>query len=305
LSALAIIKEAADCGVRVSLNGASLALKAVTKPSDELLAKLREHKAEIVALLRQEAGIARPEPDETALEERKTMSIGSVPEPYLDSWGRMQCQVPIGVSDEDYRVAVDDAGRFLDRWGSLAVESEWTPGDLFDVPRDGSLGGVVWFLNGEAVRALDPEHATTESGRTFIRLPAQSVRATVSSPQPKSAPVEPPKPSWWPKPHPRIVKEPPFGSDGVPARYRAAWDVLLAQCPAEMEPFVWETAMYDAARLFGDFGIELERLAWSPDDLFGMPHGVVWFVKGNYIAAIGSATVELTNGRMWFNRNHR
>jgi len=74
---------------------------------------------------------------------------------------------------------------------------------------------------------------------------------------------------------------------------------LLAQCPAGMAPFVWEIAMYDAARLFGDFGIELERLAWKPDDLFGLPHGVVWFIKGNYVAAIGATMAQLGNGRIW------
>jgi hypothetical protein len=58
--------------------------------------------------------------------------------------------------------------------------------------------------------------------------------------------------------------------------------------PGRLAPFVWETAMYDAARLFRDFGIELERLAWKPDDLFGLPHGLVWFIKGNYAAAIGA-----------------
>jgi hypothetical protein len=55
LTALAIIKEAAALGVRVNLNGDSLALKAATKPPADLLAKLKQHKAEIVALLRQEA----------------------------------------------------------------------------------------------------------------------------------------------------------------------------------------------------------------------------------------------------------
>jgi hypothetical protein len=55
LSAQALIKEAAEYGVRVSLNGDSVALKAATKPSADLLAKLQKHKPEIVALLRQEA----------------------------------------------------------------------------------------------------------------------------------------------------------------------------------------------------------------------------------------------------------
>jgi hypothetical protein len=31
-------------------------------------------------------------------------------------------------------------------------------------------GRVVWFLNGEAVRALGPEHAVTEGGRVFDRV---------------------------------------------------------------------------------------------------------------------------------------
>jgi hypothetical protein len=51
--------------------------------------------------------------------------------------------------------------------------------------------------------------------------------------------------------------------------------------------------MYDAARLFGDFGLELKRLAWQPGDLFDVPHGVVWFIKGNYAAAIGATMAQL------------
>ena len=38
-----------------------------------------------------------------------------------------------------------------------------------NVPRDGSPGGLVWFLVGETVRALGPAHAITESGRNFLR----------------------------------------------------------------------------------------------------------------------------------------
>ena len=143
MTAASVLKEAATCGVKLRLRSGKLQLKAEAKPPDELLAKLKEHKAEIVALLRREA-------DETA---------------------------------------------------SAATS----------------------------------------------------------------------RPSWWPLPHPRITREPPFGSSGAPPEgYRAACGALLAQCPAGMAPCVWESAMYDAARLFGDFGIELERLAWKPEDLFGL-----------------------------------
>jgi hypothetical protein len=95
--------------------------------------------------------------------------LGGVPEPYLDIWARLQVQRPAAVSDVEWRLAVIDAGLFLDRWGRLAFEFQWLPGDLFDMPRDGSPGGLVWSLNGEPVRALGPEHAVSESGRVFDR----------------------------------------------------------------------------------------------------------------------------------------
>jgi hypothetical protein len=60
-------------------------------------------------------------------------------------------------------------GRFLDAWGALAVEFQWPPGELFDVPRHDERCGLVWFLRGETVRALGPAHAITESGRNFLR----------------------------------------------------------------------------------------------------------------------------------------
>jgi hypothetical protein len=37
-------------------------------------------------------------------------------------------------------------------------------------PRDRRSSGPVWFLSGEAVRSLWPEHAMTESGQVFDRL---------------------------------------------------------------------------------------------------------------------------------------
>ena len=66
MSALTILKEAAECGVCVSLNSDSLALKADTKPSVALLAKLRAHKSEVIAWLRQEKWAAHlPEGEQT------------------------------------------------------------------------------------------------------------------------------------------------------------------------------------------------------------------------------------------------
>ncbi len=90
-----------------------------------------------------------------------------------DALTDIAAQRPGGVSRADWLQTIDAGGRFLDDWGSVAVEFGWTPGNLFDTPRDGgSQGGLVWFLNGEDVRALGPEHAVTVSGRVYDRGPA-------------------------------------------------------------------------------------------------------------------------------------
>jgi len=52
---------------------------------------------------------------------------------YLAAWGQFQCQCPDSVTEQTWRQAIDDAGRFLDKWGKLADSFGWTPGDLFYV----------------------------------------------------------------------------------------------------------------------------------------------------------------------------
>ena len=86
------------------------------------------------------------------------MAAESVPERYLDAWTTFQLQCPGGVTEQAWRQAIDDAGQFLDQWGELADSFGWTPGDLFDCPRDGAMG-LVWWLKGRTVTALGPEHA--------------------------------------------------------------------------------------------------------------------------------------------------
>jgi hypothetical protein len=96
--------------------------------------------------------------------------MGSVPEPYLDAWARLQVQKPMRVSDADWRLAINDAARFLDQWGKLADSFGWTPGDLFDVPHDGATRGVVWFIKGELSESKQeerPQPARDEAPEDF------------------------------------------------------------------------------------------------------------------------------------------
>ena len=62
MSLIALLQDAADTGVRISLRGSNLALKAAVKPPPQLIAELRAHKAEIVALLRERMCAAPAQP---------------------------------------------------------------------------------------------------------------------------------------------------------------------------------------------------------------------------------------------------
>jgi hypothetical protein len=181
MSASAALKEAADHGIKLWLDGERLKFAAKSNTPKYLLEKLRIHKADIVAVLQQEAP---PKPNPVALEERKVAEVAEVargkskkailegptdaapdpiaadrvPERYADAWARFQLQCPNGISEELWRQAIADAGRFLNQWGKLADSFGWSPGDLFDVPRDGATG-LVWWLKGRTVSTLGPEHA--------------------------------------------------------------------------------------------------------------------------------------------------
>ena len=132
------------------------------------LATLAAGNAQTTNLDRQLKECAPPQLNEAEIEERKGMASDSVPEPYLDAWARFQLQCPGGVTEQAWRQAIDDAGRFLDQWGKLADSFGWTPGNLFDVPRDGAMG-LAWWLKGRTVSALGPEHACVGQDRVTRR----------------------------------------------------------------------------------------------------------------------------------------
>ena len=125
----------------------------VTAPVEELERRLGERATE-------SSGV---------IEERVALVSEACPAPYADTFARLNHQKPITVSDAQWSRALDDAGRFLDDWGAEAAAMQWGAGELFDVPREGRPGGLVWQLRGERVEAHGADHARTENGRTIER----------------------------------------------------------------------------------------------------------------------------------------
>jgi hypothetical protein len=72
-------------------------------------------------------------------------------------------------SDAQWSRAVNDAGRFLDDCGAEAAAMQWSAGELFDIPREGKSGGIVWQLKGERADALGADHVRLSDGRVIPR----------------------------------------------------------------------------------------------------------------------------------------
>jgi hypothetical protein len=126
----------------------------------------RSHVASVAAPLERTAGNDRLR---DAIEERAGLAADRVPPAYLDAWARLNHQKPSSVSEAEWRLALDDGGRFLDSWGADAAAMRWTAGELFDVPRDGRPRGLVWQLKGERVDALGEDRVRLADGQTIKR----------------------------------------------------------------------------------------------------------------------------------------
>jgi hypothetical protein len=111
----------------------------------------------------------RPSEADAAFHERVGMVADSVPAVYLDAWARLNCRRPANVTEMAWRQALDDGGRLLDAWGSMAAEWQWPVEDIFDAPRAGSTVGLIWRIAGRAVESFGPEHVRFGDGEIFER----------------------------------------------------------------------------------------------------------------------------------------
>ena len=113
------------------------------------------------------------------IDERAAIAIheGGVPEVYAEAFARLQTAQPIGVDRSRWLEAIDDAGRFLDLWGSEAERLQWSADDLFTTPLTRAIPkpsdlytpGLCWLLDGADVDALDAVTASLDDGRSFCR----------------------------------------------------------------------------------------------------------------------------------------
>jgi hypothetical protein len=105
-------------GLSLQLEGQDVFVEADRDPPPALIAELRQHKAELIELL-------RAAPDD--IDER-----AGVPRSWAEGYAAL-CAMspPSGFWPERWRRVVDVTGVFLDRWADTAIACGWTDLDVF------------------------------------------------------------------------------------------------------------------------------------------------------------------------------
>ena len=120
---LAFCKPPAPPGCRWPLAGDNLVVEADLDPPPELLAELREHKAELIAVL------SGDDPEERAA----IIAEGAgVPRAWAEGYAAL-CTMPppAGFWPERWQRIIDATGAFLDRWAAEAIRCGWSDLDVF------------------------------------------------------------------------------------------------------------------------------------------------------------------------------
>jgi|GEM_PF-4313972 len=105
----------------------------------------------------------------------------SVPEPYLDAWARLQCQKPAHVTVEQWRQAIDQAGRFLDQWEAALSNSAGMLVICLTCRAMASRAASFGSLEAKAFRQLD-------LGAWLRKTAASSTGLKINQGKPKGVP---------------------------------------------------------------------------------------------------------------------
>jgi hypothetical protein len=125
-AAAQLLQTACAAGLSLAVAGEDLVVEADRDPPPELLAELRERKAELLALL-------RPSPADDVDGRAALIEEGAgVPRTWAEGYAVLCAMAPpSGFSPERWQRIVDSAGVFLDRWADTAIACGWSDLDVF------------------------------------------------------------------------------------------------------------------------------------------------------------------------------
>jgi hypothetical protein len=135
-----LIEDARAAGLSMEVEGGDLIVEADRDPPPELLAELRQHKAELIAfLIPPVPAAALPYPESDDLAERAALvEYGAgVPRAWAEGFvALVSMPAPNGFSPERWQRIIDAAGVFIDKWAARAIACGWSDLDVFGANPD-------------------------------------------------------------------------------------------------------------------------------------------------------------------------
>jgi hypothetical protein len=177
-----LIEDARAAGLSMEVDGGDLIVEADRDPPPELLAELREHKAELIELLKptppapgsavQDTSDNLSFAEETAERAAIVECEAGIPRRWAEGFAALATMpVPSGFAPERWRRVIDAVGKFLDRWSAEAIRCGWSDLDLFGINPDRpdarfDATGLTLSLDRCEVVSIDDEGAdlVTETG---------------------------------------------------------------------------------------------------------------------------------------------
>jgi TubC N-terminal docking domain len=175
--ALDLLRQVTETGGTVRLEGDTLRLSAPEPLPDELRARLRRHKAEIVALLAAEPA------NEVMLEGQPGQDFAGLPREIADGVRAiLSADGARGIPPQRWPRLQSDAARLIEGgWSEQALALGWTAADLFGCDRRApwhrlDWAGLLLLISGHEIVELTAHHAalrtTTGSVLRYWRRPS-------------------------------------------------------------------------------------------------------------------------------------
>lgn len=161
MTAAPVIEAVRRAGGRFVLRGERLRLSAPEPLPDALVAEVREHKAEILDLLRSGAPVSREMQSPAASDARVESGI----EDWVRGVERLSSTpTPPNYPEQAWQQLIADAQRFLEWWGEQAARLGWPTWELFGCHQFAPWGrvqgmGLVLLLRGRELAALTETEA--------------------------------------------------------------------------------------------------------------------------------------------------
>ena len=177
MTARSLLDAALAEGLSLDVAGEDLIIEADRDPPPALLAEFRRHKAEVIAIIK-----------EDRVERAAIVEFdGNSSRAWAEGFARLDPDKPPGdLPPARWCTFIDDIGRFLDSpFCPSAAALGWGPLDLFGCDSDRPFTGVdkaglLWLLDGGRLIALTADTATIETRtgarQTYRRKPGEPGR---------------------------------------------------------------------------------------------------------------------------------